>query len=318
MKYNTLIVAMASLLLASCAAHYVATDSVGRNLDGSRQVLAVTNNIEFKGWRLDSLAEPQIFDFRNEKDTMRFAYTIDLARGGWTLRQDSLSFCLQPEVGVNKHFRWFTTRYTYTARFPQLDSLPVPIGDYLTPDEQRLLLTPNELPDDWTGTDLYGLLDKLNTKYVRWWDHCLFEKEMEAYAAHCDSAQRALLYSYHDTLLAIILEDLPDNRKSLENVSHQFPELSFIGDIAAANFGISYAVFGWAYERWDLNTRVLWQVELPGGRTTEYMVSADRMILGDYTINLSSSVPNWWAIVLTLLVASIPLVLVFRPRNRMR
>lgn len=318
MKHNTFFVAVASLMLASCAAHYVAIDSVDRNLDGSRQVLSTSDNIEFKGWYLDTLAEPQIVDFRNEKDTMRYAYSIDLSRDGWTIWQDSLSPWLQPEVSVKNRFLWFTTRYTYTAHFSQLDSLPVPIGDYLTPDEQRLLFTPNELPEDWTGTDLYGLLDKLNTKYVRWWDHCLFEKEMEAYAARCNSAQRALLYSYHDTLLAIILADLPDNRKSFAHVCQQFPELSFVGDIAGDNHHLSYTGFDWAYEHWDLNTKVLWRVELPGGRTAEYMVCADRLILGDYTFNFSSSVVNWWAVVLTLLVASIPLVLVFRPRNRIR
>lgn len=312
MKHTALILTAASLLLTSCAAHYVATDTVGRHLDGSRQVLAPKTVDNLTGWRLDSLATPLTFDFRSEKDTMRYAYTLDMARDNWTVHLDSLSPWLQPEVTVAKSFRWFTTRYRYTARFPQLDSLPVPIDEYLTPDEQRLLFTPNELPADWTGTDHYSLLDKLNTKYVQWWDHCLFEKEMEAYGALCDSTQRATLYSYHDTLLAIILADLPDNRKSLMHVSQQFPELAFISEISHSDNSIGYTPIFWAYEHWDLDTRVIWRTVLPGGRQAEHMVCADRMILGDYLIEEHSDTVNWWAILLTLAVAIGGVLLVFR------
>ncbi len=315
MKHTTLILAAASLLISSCAVHYVATDSVNRHLDGKRQVLASNTADCFAGWQADTLDTPKAFDFRSEKDTMRYAYTIDMLRDSWTIHIDSMPRLLQPEVTVRKSFRWFTTRYRYTARFPQLDSLPVPISDYLTPDEQRLLLSCNELPDDWTGTDLYSLLDNLNTKYVKWWDHCLFEKEMEAYAALCDSAQRALLYSYHDTLLALILADLPDNRKSFGNVCHQFPELSFIGDIGSNDNRLSYTGIDWALDRWDLNTRVIWRTELPGGRTSEHMVAADRMILGDYIIDEHSDTINWWAVLITLAVAIAAIILISRRRQ---
>ena len=310
MKRNILIVAAASLLAVSCTSHYVAKDTVSRNLDGSRQILATRPDADFKGWRLDSLAEPQVFDFRGDKDTMRYAYSMDVARDGWTIRQDSLSRWLQPEVTVSKSFRWFTTRYTYTARFRQIEGLPVPIGDYLTPDEQRLLFSPNELPADWTGCDLYALLDKLNTKYVRWWNHCLFEKEMEAYAACSNSEQRALLSQYHDTLLAIILSDLPDDRKALHMVCRQFPELSFVEDIAKSDNEMSYIGGDWAFENLNLDTRVLWRVELPGGRIAEHMVGAERAIQGDYMIEETGRTINWWACILTfvLLLAAVWLI----------
>ena len=237
MKRQSIIIAAASLLLASCATHYVATDSVTRHLDGSRSIFTSYSDTDlFKGWQEDTLATPLPFDFRSEKDTMRYSYTIDIINGGWSVHNDSMPRLLQPVVTVDKSFRWFTTRYSYTARFPQLDSLPVPIDDYLTADEQRLLFTPNELPDDWNGTDLYGMLDMLNTKYVRWWSHCLFEKEMEAYAAVCDSTQRALLDKYHDTLLALTFADLPSEFKSASNVSTAFPELEFINRINNVGF----------------------------------------------------------------------------------
>lgn len=312
MKHNALIAVASALLLASCAAHYVATDTVDRHLDGSRQVLAPQTDDNFTGWRLDTLATPLTFDFRSEKDTMRYAYTLDMTRDGWAVHLDSLSPWLQPEVSVKKNFRWFTTRYRYTARFPQLDSLPVPISEYLTPDEQRLLLSVNELPSDWNGADLYALLDKLNAKYVKWWDHCLFEKELEAYAALCDSNQRALLAQYHDTLLALILADLPNGRKSIGNVAANFPELDFIGQIDRDDNTISSSSITWAYDYWDLNTRVIWRTVLPGGRTAEHMVCADRMILGDYIVEEHSDTVNWWAVLLTLAVAIGGVLLAFR------
>ena len=299
MKHQAIIIAAASLLLASCTAHYVATDRVTRHLDGSRSIFTSCSDTSlFKGWQEDTLATPLPFDFRSEKDTMRYSYTIDIANGGWSVQHDSMPRLLQPEVTVGKSFRWFTTRYSYTARFPQLDSLPVPISDYLTDDEQRLLFTPNELPEDWNGNDLYGMLDKLNTKYVRWWSHCLFEKEMEAYAAVCDSTQRALLDKYHDTLLALTIAELPGEFKSASNVSTAFPELEFINRINSVGF----EALQQAQDLWELDRWVLWRIQLLGKDMSEHMVSADRMITGDYVIEEHSDVINWWSCTVTLLL----------------
>ncbi len=299
MKRHSIIIASVALMLSACASHYVATDTVKRNLDGSRQILSSINiSDSFEGWRMDSLESPLPFDFRSEKDTMRYAFTIDVVRNGWTLQTDSLPRILQPEVTVSKNFRWFTTRYRYSARFQKLDNLPVPIDDYLTADEQRLLFSPNELPADWNGNDLYGMLDKLNTKYVRWWSHCLFEKEMEAYATVCDSTQQALLSHYHDTLLALIFADLPSEFKSASNVSTAFPELEFINKINKVGFdALCQAKDHWQLDRW-----VLWRIQLPDGHMSEHMISADRLIQGDYMIEEHSDVVNWWACALTLLV----------------
>jgi len=311
MKRHSIIIAAASLLLASCAAHYVATDSVTRQLDGSRSILTPDSDTAlFKGWQEDSLATPLPFDFRSEKDTMRYSYTIDIINGGWSVQHDSMLRLLQPEVTVDKSFRWFTTRYSYTARFPQLDSLPVPISDYLTEDEQQLLFSHSELPADWNGNDLYGMLDNLNTKYVRWWSHCLFEREMAAYAAVCDSTQRALLDKYHDTLLVLTLAELPNEFKSASNVSTAFPELEFINRINSVGFEALQK----SQDLWELNRWVLWRTELPGGKTAEHMVSADRMILGDYIIEEQSDIINWWAVVITIAVAICIIIIIAKKR----
>ena len=145
---------------------------------------------------------------------------------------------------------------------------------------------------------MYALLDKLNTKYVEWMSHCLFEKEMEAYVAHCDSAQQALLTQYHDTLLALVFASLPDEFKSIGNVATAIPELEFINKINAVGFDALH----WCYEHWNLDTRVIWRVEIPGGGTAEHMVSTERLIMGDYIIEETSRTINWWACVLTLLL----------------
>ncbi len=311
MKRHSIIIAAASLLLASCAAHYVATDSVTRQLDGSRSILTpYSDTTLFKGWQEDSLATPLPFDFRSEKDTMRYSYTIDIINGGWSVQHDSMPRLLQPEVTVDKSFRWFTTRYSYTARFPQLDSLPVPISDYLTEDEQQLLFSHSELPADWNGNDLYGMLDNLNTKYVRWWSHCLFEREMAAYAAVCDSTQRALLDKYHDTLLVLTLAELPNEFKSASNVSTAFPELEFINRINSVGFEALQK----SQDLWELNRWVLWRTKLPGGKKAEHMVSADRMILGDYIIEEQSDIINWWAVVITIAVDICIIIIIAKKR----
>ena len=307
MKRLVFPVVAAVLLFTSCATHYVVTDNVTRRLDGTRIVLSSDtislSNTPYGLWQRTDLDQPQMFDFRTERDTMRYAYSQAMPRGGWSIVNDSLSRMLKPQVTVCKHFRWFTTRYRYTAVFPALDSLPVPISQYLTDEEQRLLFRPLDLPADWNGADMYTLLDNLNTKYVQWWSHCFFEKQYELYLAHFDSTQRALLAQYHDTLLTLVQADLDKNgQTSLHAYACLFPELEFIDHPLALK--VQEAVSDWYDANCELEHRVLWRVELPGGRSAEYMVSTERLIMGDYSVTLDSSLPNWWAIVLTLLFAA--------------
>lgn len=308
MKHNIMIVAAIAVFLTSCGTEYVVTDTVGRNLDGTRTILSEDTtslaNSMCHRWEHHLLPIPQAVDFRVLTDTMRYIYSTPMARGHWTLEDDSLSRLLRPQVSVSKRFRWFTTRYCYTASFPGLDSLPVPITDHLTPDEAQLLLGCNEWPSDWNGADMYSLLDKLNTKYVRWWSHCFFERQYELHMSRADSTQRALLASRHDTLLALVLADLDDRQTTLAAKATLFPELDFVSDYYNS-YDVQSAMVEWS-EKYSFETHVLWNVALPGGHTAEHKVSADRLLLGDYVIEEHADVVNWWAIGLTvLLLASI-------------
>ena len=121
---------------------------------------------------------------------------------------------------------------------------------------------------------------------------------MAAYAAVCDSTQRALLDKYHDTLLVLTLAELPNEFKSASNVSTAFPELEFINRINS----VGIEALQKSQDLWELNRWVLWRIQLPGGRMSEHMVSADRMITGDYVIEEHANVVNWWACALTLLI----------------
>ena len=305
MKRKIMIVAAMAALLTSCGTEYVVTDTVGRKLDGSRTILSadttsLANSLCHK-WEHHSLPTPQAVDFRVLTDTMRYIYSTPMARGHWTIEDDSLSRMLRPQVSVSKSFRWFTTRYRYTACFAGLDSLPVPISEHLTPDEAQLLLGRNEWPSDWNGADMYSLLDKLNTKYVQWWSHCFFERQYELHMSRADSAQRALLASRHDTLLALVLADLDDDgQASLASKAALFPELAFVSDYYNSH-DVQGAMIEWT-EEYGFETHVLWNVALPGGYTAEHKVSADRLLLGDYIIEEQADVVNWWAIGLTVLL----------------
>ena len=322
MKKSILSFMAAALLLTSCASHYVVTDSVGRHLDGTRTILTTdTTSLDgtpYSMWPRTALDKSQVFDFRTERDTMRYTYSQFMPRDGWTVVSDSLSRMMRPQVTVTKSFRWFTTRYRYTAVFPALDSLPVPISEYLTDEEQRLLFRPLDLPADWNGADMYALLDKLNTKYIKWWRHCFFEKEFEVWCSLLDSSRCALLTQYHDTLLALVRDDLPDDKfSSMRSMVNLFPELAPVAEFQTDQDVYAF-VMAWYMENCNLDTRTLWRVELPGGRTGEYLVSAERLIRGDYTVALDSCVLNWWAIALTILVILALIFLLTKRRYTMR
>ena len=321
MKTKVLILAAAVLLFSSCATHYVVTDYVGHRLDGTRTLLT-SDSSAFDGtpyalWQHSALDRGQMFDFRTERDTMRYAFSQFMPRDGWTVTHDSLPRMLRPQVTITKHFRWFTTCYRYTAVFPALDSLPVPISQYLTEEEQQLLFQPLDLPADWNGADMYALLDKLNTKYIKWWRHCFFEKEYEVWCNNLDSAQRTLLAQYYDTLLVLVLEDLPDDKfSSMRSMVNLFPELASVTDyLQNQEIQTDVMVMAWYESCLDLENRVLWRVKLPGGRTAEFMVSVERLIGGDYTVALDSQVVNWWAVAVTLLLLLAAIWLPLRRRT---
>ncbi len=306
MKRKLLLLAAAVTLLASCASHYVVTDEVGRHLDGTRTVLVSDSTslseTPYGRWQRTALDKGQVFDFRGERDTMRYAYSQMLSRDGWTVVDDSLPRMMRPHVTVSKHFRWFTTRYYYTAVFPGFDSLPVPVLQYLTDEEQQLLFQPLDSPADWNGADMYALLDKLNTQYIKWWRHCFFEKEFEAWCSLLDSAQSALLAQYHDTLLALVRDNLPDERfTSLKSMANLFPELVPVMDYQTGQH-VDAIVMAWYESYIDFDDRVLWRVQLPDGTLKEHMVSSERLIQGDYTIEETGRTVNWWACILTLLL----------------
>ena len=311
-------IAVAALFAACGPTGFVVTDSLSRRLDGSRTLLTsdstALDDTPYALWPRTTLAAPQAFDMHTRHDTMRYSYTQMLQRDGWTVTSDSLSRMLRPEVTVEKRFRWFTTRYRYTARFARLDNMPVPVSDYLSTDEQQLLFGSNEWPADWNGADLYALFDKLNTKYIQWWSHCYFETQYECYFGLADSAQRTLLAQYHDTLLALIQANLPDEQTSLEQKAKLFPELAFIDAIEhQQQKSVQLAEMMWMEKYSEMENRVLWCVVMPGGHTEEHMVSTERLITEDYVIDVESSTINWWAIVLTLLAA---LVVVWLPWGR--
>lgn len=309
MKRILLISIVVAALFASCGpTGYVVTDSLTRSLDGIRTLLTddttALDGTPYALWPYTVLPAPQVFDMHTRHDTMRYSYSQALQFDGWTVVSDSLSRMLRPEVTVEKRFRWFTTRYRYTARFARLDSLPVPVGDYLTDDEQQLLFGCNEWPADWNGAEMYALLDDLNAKYVRWWSHCFFEKQYECYCDLADSAQRALLTQYHDTLLALVQADLPNKQTTLEQKAKLFPDLAFMDGLDhQLHRGVQLSVSAWEEEYSEMENRVLWRVEMPGGRTEEHMISTERLITDDYVIDVESGTVNWWAIALTLLAA---------------
>ena len=319
MKRNLLTILATLMLFSSCSTHYVVTDSVSRRLNGKRVILSADTTTlaqtPFGSWKRSVLASPQCYDFRTTQDTMRYAYSQCIAANGWTLECDTLSRLLRPVVEVKKKFRWFSTRYCYSAFFHRLDSLPVPVSKYLTEDEQRLLFCNNEMPTDWNGADLYALLDRLNSKYMEWWSHCYFEKEYELYYRYADDSQRTLLTQYHDTLLTLVQKSQTDHQASLEQIARIFPELDFISK-ELSSYDIQNEVAKWLEKSCEIDIRVLWRVALPGSATHEYLISGERLIMGDYGMQLSSRVINWWAIAITMLLAIVPLIVVFRPNRR--
>ena len=84
---------------------------------------------------------------------------------------------IKPEITWNKSFRWFYTYYTFSekyTRYPSQD-LPVPLGEYLTPEEQILWFQGDPAAcQGMNGYEMYEYLEQIQEKAETWGKKSLF------------------------------------------------------------------------------------------------------------------------------------------------
>lgn len=84
---------------------------------------------------------------------------------------------IKPEINFKKSFRWFYTYYTFEEIYPQFPTaeIPIPLERYMTPEEQILWFQGGQSEyRGMSGQELYDYLGKLADKASAWSNHSLY------------------------------------------------------------------------------------------------------------------------------------------------
>lgn len=228
---------------------------------------------------------------------------------------------IKPEITWNKSFRWFYTYYTFSekyTRYPSQD-LPVPLGEYLTPEEQILWFQGDPAAcQGMNGYEMYEYLEQIQEKAETWGKKSLFVMQY--------SVIQDFLASRPDNLWSGRLSQARDSIFILNKDKSDFWSDNL------APFLDQYFRTGYFSEEYRKNQRVLdslsdaesavlelfephikYELVMPGKVVSTnaphcendkltWQLNAYRFLPADYILAAESRRLNLWAVILTLLL----------------
>lgn len=204
--------ATAAALLTSCVTYSHISTYISPDLSVERTVATEADESYFNGqndespfffetegpWSVSRLGKVYQMDFHDQTRTMNIAAaahfpTLSDAAFSPTDPDMEDSPMLRPEENISKKYRWFFTEYRYTARYSRIDSLPVPLSEFLTREEQEIFFSQAKAPEGWNGIELYCRLDGLNSRYIAWYIMSTGKVSRDIITPYCDSSMLAAM-----------------------------------------------------------------------------------------------------------------------------
>ncbi len=176
------------LSITSCAKNYYRSistpDSFGqirREVYANADSAFMAGDASHNPWLFDPDGELTLLDTPAEYllfgDTVSFNAKATLSASG-----DGPKGIFVPEETLTRKFRWFYTHFTYSAVYKQLEyDAPVPIGNYLTPEEQRLWTQGDQ--DAYrllNGYEMSEVLSGVEDKFMDWYSRNCFELSLRS------------------------------------------------------------------------------------------------------------------------------------------
>ena len=230
---------------------------------------------------------------------------------------------LRSNARLDKRFRWFYTKYTFTETFYCVgDTFKLPVTDYADKAEISYWFTgrPN-LIQGLSGAEASQKLSDMEPKITKWLNDNLFKTCFDFIVAHYDSianppVSRERFIELHDSLVNTLIAGQDDI-------------LDIQPDVAFSRFFHSdaYAIFfddetpcGQALNREFTNCLNIFWFNVPytltmpgkvidaGNGTLQpngsvfYPLTGERLIPADYTITATSRQTNLWPCIISLLL----------------
>ena len=345
----TIMAAAAAITASSCVSsyNYITTD-IHRDLSADRTLYAQADSSYLAGdedfcpflFLTDSLwttgqTDPAFsMDFYDETQTMNVyarRHFQSVGKDAMLPADPDYRDCpqLNPEESVEKHFRWFYTLYEYKAVYKCIPDLPVPVSEFLAPEQQKFFLLGEGIPDGWNGVELYCALDEMNTGFSQWYVKSTFKVSHDIVSGFCSPEMKTVMEENSESILRKAMDSEQDVTPSIlcewldkADGTDRFTRLY---DIHKSEADSAYA----EKEKtvYFFTCALISEVSMPGKliRTNaedfhdgapRWKVDGYRLLYGDLTLSATSRESHPWAYVLTFIILWVVLYLIIRRFQR--
>ncbi len=353
MKTKIITALCLSAFAYSCnTAHYRMNTAIDRDGSATREITTAADSAFLSGdmsknpflFSLDERWEISVSDSvttgypagRHYVTIKRSAETVDGFSDG--LRYDSYKRSLAaPTESLKRRFGWFYTYYDFKAVYPEIsDKGDIPISAYLSPEEQALWFQGNMSPyTGLNGIELTEALGDIETKFWNWYNRSVYDIYIAIALEFAETSSfAAALAAEKDNIFAA-------HSKNIEPAEFTFDDFcTMLGNhLSTTYFSLLYsrnkeAIDSEVEARTAImelfDTTISYRLTMPGkivstnaplsdNGAPEWKIDAWRLLAADLTLTAKSRTPNYWAWLITLLLAATPICLFTaarKPHNR--
>ena len=248
-----------------------------------------------------------------------FASVEEMAQAS-PFRLDGKPLC--PTIKLEKRFRWFYTYYYYTETYPsQASMFSQPITNFMSEREAQFWFCGQpDLTAGESGAEAKGRLDELEERVGRWLNANLMYDACEAIVRHYDvvpsnSVSKTQFLALRDSLVRQASEaKFPIDEEMmmtlLRNTFHTDAFSPLLADSAIVGREMEQKTNSYLQL---LMLKADYEVVMPGriisgnafsaeGSSSHFRLTGERLIPGDFTLEVVSRDRHLWAFLLTALI----------------
>lgn len=331
---HLLAITVSLLSVTSCSVHYRITSRIATDGSVYREVYAkgdaesdTASPFLFRtddGWRIVRLDSAVTFNVRG--NARRFS--VKASRHYPSIGGECFSVTPEneyarplavPHERLEKRFRWLYTYYTYTATYKGFpDKGPVPLGDYLSAEEQALWFRGEGLSSKGeNGFELNERLNDIDRRFTEWCRRSGYEIYCEIIRQSADDSTYAgLVDPCKEAVYKRFKEEDKWEMTDLESICKALDErhhTDYYSLLYEEKGEAMRAAFEERLRFTDLLGHVIrFEVAMPGkplssnaqsveGDTLIWEVDGFRLLGGDCSLTATTRKANYWAFAISLL-----------------
>lgn len=335
MKKNRLlcfIAAMVAVLFldVSCAEdYYYVTTDISHTDRVHRKVFlsdtAILDDFRANEWKV-SEAGGQDSSFFIKGNDNRYKAAATCISG----KPDSLGLFFIPGIRekIDKHFKWFTTEYVYSAYFPKCELPVLPIEEFIDLQDRNIWLRGEGMDPAMSGYEIFYQLDDINNDFLKWYAYSCLEFDLDLFMPYVDKKMAdSLVKNKADIFSRVVLSDISGSAdpEYFSDIADEYFDCSYFNGLYETHKQVIDSLYNATEEQALQKFSSYWyfSVKMPGkivstdakqcdGKTALWYVYPIRMIDGPMKIEAVSVKTNIWACAVSAIVIGLAVYSILR------